>query len=112
LVNFHTKKPATHNKATPPATESPMIVDVDMPELPPPPELLLPEVDEGGAEEAAATPSVAKTTLVTTWPPAFVVTRAEVTVAGVSVAELLAALVGVLEVCAGACVVDCCAADA
>jgi len=57
-VNFHTKKPATHNKATPPATEIPMIVDVDKPELPLL-ELLLPEVDEGDAEEAATAPSVA-----------------------------------------------------
>jgi len=51
--------------ATPPATESAMMVDVEMPE-PCPLELLLlmAEVCEGADDESKTT-----TTLVTTWPP-------------------------------------------
>jgi hypothetical protein len=111
LVNFHTKKPTTHNTATPPATESPIMVDVEMPEPPPPPpDLLLAAVPEGDAEEEEDAPeSETKTMLVTTWPPGSVVTTAEVIV-GVAVAELLGVLLGVLVDCAD-CVVDCCAAD-
>jgi hypothetical protein len=109
LVNFHTKKPTTHNTATPPATESPMMVDVEMPELLLLPELLLAAVPEGDAEEEEAVGLETKTMLVTTWPPGSVVTTAEVRL-GAAVAELLGELLGVLVDWA-ACVVDCCAAD-
>lgn len=85
-----------------------MMVDDEMPESPPL-DLLLAAVAEGDAEEEEAPESETTTMLVTTWPPGSVVTTAEVIV-GVAVAELLAALLGVLVDCAG-CVVDCCAAD-
>jgi hypothetical protein len=86
-----------------------MMVDVEMPESLPL-DLLLAAVPEGDADDEDE--SETKTTLVTTWPPEFVVTTAEVTT-GATVGVLLAAagaLVGVLVDCA-ACEVDCCAVD-
>lgn len=75
-------------------------------------ELLLPAaLGEGLAEGVGV--SVTRTTLVTTWPPESVVTRADVTVVGFAAAEV-AALEGLLEVVAGACEDDdccCCAVD-
>ena len=89
--------------ATPPATESPMMVDDEMPE--PPLEAGLP-VDEDCEEVVEEDgESEMTTTLVTTWPPLSVVTTAEVIV-DVGVA-LEAALAGVVEDAAG-CEVCCC----
>ena len=106
-VIFHRKKPMTHNTATPPATESPMMVDVEMP--PPPPELLLLEVCVGAAlvDDGVSETTI---TLVMTWPFESVVTMAEV-IGAVGAVDLAAALVGVELVWAFACV-DFCAADA
>ncbi len=64
-VNFHTKKPMTQMTATPPATDNPMTVELEIPELPL--ELLLPGVCVGVDELDAW--SEITTTLVTTWPP-------------------------------------------
>ncbi len=96
----------THNTATPPATESPMMVDVEMP--PPPPELLL-EVCVGAALVGDGV-SETTTTLVMTWPFESVVTMAEV-IGAVGAVALVAALVGVVVVWAPACEVAFCAAD-
>jgi hypothetical protein len=66
-VNFHTKKPTIHITATPPATERPMMVDEETPELPPPELLPLDGGFEGTAEEEVCCESPeTKTTLVTT----------------------------------------------
>jgi hypothetical protein len=89
-----------------------MMVELETPELLFELLLLLPAaLDEGLAEVVGV--SVTTTTLVTTWPPASVVTRADVTVVGIAAAEV-AALEGLLEVAAGACDDDdccCCAVD-
>jgi len=85
-----------------------MTVDVEMPPPPPPPELSLLEVCVGAGVVDVCV-SETTTTLVTTWPPAFVVTMAEVT--GLAAAVVLAAaLVGVAAGWAFACVDDFCAA--
>lgn len=72
-VNFQTKNAITPMRATPPATERPMMVDVDVPELPLP---LLSEaaveLDDADDEEADGV-YVTITTDVSVWPSAFVV---------------------------------------
>lgn len=79
-VNFQMKKAMIPMAATPPATERPMMVDVDVPLLPPP--LLSEAVVDVAAAEAEVGVAVTKTMLVSVWPSEFVVTISEENVVG------------------------------
>jgi len=74
-VNFHTKKPMTPKRAMPPATDNPMMVELETPEESPLGGGGL--VDCVGVDELDAW-SETTTTLVIVWPPWSVVTTAEV----------------------------------
>lgn len=81
-VNFQTKNAITPMRATPPATERPMMVEVDVPLLP---ELLLSAAELELDEADDADPDgvyVTKTTDVSVWPSAFVVMICEDSVVG------------------------------